>query len=294
MPDCAQRGPAMKLLGNVALALFFIALLAGAASSQPSVAERSEIPEGPKTKLETLIATSGAVLIRQSTEVGSIAGGSIRVAAIIVTNGANGTETKGLLITSSDGASGKKIAYVDNDEIPGLVSGIDYLASVDLATLKLANFEAIYRTRGNFSVAAFNSGDAKRAFISTDRLSADTHQFDFTDLARFRDLIRSAKRILDNPDLFEAKDHPPAAEKAVQPESAGPQSAVVPVTTIKFRAKPKVRPEVKAPKAKARPKAKAKPKAKAEVRAKPKAKSKAKPKAKGSSGKAQPFPKPIQ
>jgi hypothetical protein len=286
MSDCVQRGPAMKLFGNVAITLLLIALLTGAASSQPTIAERSEIPEGPKTKLEALIGTSGAGLTRQSTEVGSIGRGSIRVAALIVTNSTNGTETKGLLISFSDGAGTRKTAYIDYDEIPGLLSGIDYITGVDLATLKLANTEAIYRTRGNFSVAAFNSGESKRAFISMDRLSADTLPFDFADLARFRDLIRTAKGILDNPDLFEAKDNRQTPERAVQPEAVRPQSVAVPVAPPKFRLKPKVRP-----------KAKAKPKPRSEVRvnakAKSKAKAKTKAKAKSNPAKAQPFPKPI-
>ena len=108
-----------------------------AAGSQPTIAERSEILPGPRTRLEAITGSSGAVLVRQYTEVGLLGHGAISVAAIMVTNVTSETETKGLLISPSEGTGGMRNAYVDYDEIPGLLSGIDYLASVDLATLKL-------------------------------------------------------------------------------------------------------------------------------------------------------------
>lgn len=287
----------MKSFKIAGMAVLLVTLVTRAACSQPTIAERSEIPAGPKTKLEALIGTNGAVLIRQSTEVGSIGRGSIRAAAIMVTNAASGVETKGLLISPAEGAGDKENAYIDYDEIPGLLSGIDQIVSVDPATLKLANFEAVYHTRGKFSVGAYGSGDLKSAFISTGKLSGDAYPFDFTELARLRDLIRTAKRILDNPDLFEAKDNrqaPPAI--AAQPEAARQQDVVVPGPAPqlrpKARAKPKARPKAKA-KGASKPAGKAKATAKTPAKTSPKTSAKSKPKPKASSSRAQPFPKPI-
>ena len=131
--------------------------------------------------------------------------GAISVAAIMVTNVTSETETKGLLISPSEGTGGMRNAYVDYDEIPGLLSGIDYLASVDLATLKLANFAASYQTRGNLNVTVYSDVESKKAFISTGRLSSDTQHLDLQELAHFRELITVVKGILDNPDSPEAK-----------------------------------------------------------------------------------------
>ena len=78
-------------------------------------------------------------------------------------------------------------------EIPGLLSGIDYLASVDLATLKLANFAASYQTRGNLNVTVYSDVESKKAFISTGRLSSDTQHLDLQELAHFRELITVVK-----------------------------------------------------------------------------------------------------
>jgi hypothetical protein len=255
----------MKLLGTLVASSLLMALLVGAAESQPTIAERSEIPPGPATKLEALAATSGAALIRQYTEVGLIAGGAISVAAIIVTNAANQTETKGLIVSPSEVTRGTRHAYVDYDEIPGLLSGIEYIANVDLATLKLANFAATYQTRGNFSVTAYNDGESKKAFVSIGRLSANNQPFDVQDLARLREMITAAKKILDNPDAPEAKGSQQVPEIAVKPETVEPES---------------VAPAQAAPQARPKARAKGKAKAKAKAKAEPKTKSKAKARAK--------------
>ena len=297
MSPCIWPGQTMTFFKIAGMALLLVSLTAKAACSQPTVAERSEIPSGPKTKLEAIVGTNGAVLVRQSTEVGSIGRGSIRVAAIMVTNAASGVETKGLLISPAEGAGDKENAYIDYDEIPGLLSGIDQIASVDPATLKLANFEAVYHTRGKFSVGAYGSGDSKSAFITTGGRSGDPLAFDFTELARLRDLVRTAKRILDNPDLFEAKDNrqPPPAIVA-QPQAARPPEVADPVVA------PQLRPKARAkPKARSKAKASAKSAGRAKTRAKSSTKSSSKPpprtspksKPKASSAKGQPFPKPI-
>ena len=183
----------MKIAGIVVVSSLLIVVLIRAAGSQPTIAERSEILPGPRTKLEATTGSSGAVLVRQYTEVGLLGHGAISVAAIMVTNVTSETETKGLLISPSEGTGGMRNAYVDYDEIPGLLSGIDYLASVDLATLKLANFAASYQTRGNLNVTVYSDVESKKAFISTGRLSSDTQHLDLQELAHFRELITVVK-----------------------------------------------------------------------------------------------------
>ena len=120
----------MKIAGIVVVSSLLIVLLIRSAGSQPTIAERSEILPGPRTRLEAITGSSGAVLVRQYTEVGLLGHGAISVAAIMVTNVTSETETKGLLISPSEGTGGMRNAYVDYDEIPGLLSGIDYLGDL--------------------------------------------------------------------------------------------------------------------------------------------------------------------
>jgi len=245
----------MKIAGIVVVSSLLIVLLIRAAGSQPTIAERSEILPGPRTRLEAITGSSGAVLVRQYTEVGLLGHGAISVAAIMVTNVTSETETKGLLISPSEGTGGMRNAYVDYDEIPGLLSGIDYLASVDLATLKLANFAASYQTRGNLNVTVYSDVESKKAFISTGRLSSDTQHLDLQELAHFRELITVVKNILDNPDSPEAKRKLQVPETVMKPEVVQPENAVPP------RAVPQARPKSKA-KGKTRAQTKPKPKTK--------------------------------
>ena len=93
----------MKISDIVVVSSLLIVLLIRAAGSQPTIAERSEILPGPRTRLEAITGSSGAVLVRQYTEVGLLGHGAISVTAIMLTNVTSETETKGLLISEGTG-----------------------------------------------------------------------------------------------------------------------------------------------------------------------------------------------
>jgi hypothetical protein len=226
-----------------------IALFIRVAVSQPTIAERSEISGGPKTKLEAFTGTSGAVVIRQLTNVGASPKREVSVSAVTLTNARSGGETKGLLISVGDryGSGGSRNSFVDYDEILDLLSGIEYITRVDLDNLKLEDFEATYQTRSNLSITVYSYGKSRQVAIRADSRS-ESQDVDLQTLDRFRNLIIAAKKILDNPDLPEAKGRRKIAPEArAKPEVAEPQSsAPAPVPAAASPApKPKAQPRAK-------------------------------------------------
>ncbi len=67
-PNVLESSSVMRVVETLLAASLPIVLFVGAAAAQPTIAERSEIPTGPRTKLEALSSTEGAVLTKQSAE----------------------------------------------------------------------------------------------------------------------------------------------------------------------------------------------------------------------------------
>ena len=70
--------------------------------------------------------------------------------------------TAGLLleVTQWYPSERSRASFVDEDEIDGLLRGIDYiLQNATSEVTRFSNFEVRYRTKGGFGVAAFSSGE---------------------------------------------------------------------------------------------------------------------------------------
>ena len=102
-----------------------IALIACSVAS----AQEAQKWEGkPRTKLEAFLETSGAVIIRGRTEIGTLgAKDAARVLAVTLRNASTAEEAKGIVIEVSQTSAGSRSAaksYVDYDEIAGLIQAI--------------------------------------------------------------------------------------------------------------------------------------------------------------------------
>jgi len=54
-------------------------------------------------------------------------------------------------------------SFIDYDEIDSLFKGIDYISKVKPENTRLANFEAIYATKGDLKVVTFSSSGKEAA-----------------------------------------------------------------------------------------------------------------------------------
>jgi hypothetical protein len=217
-------------------------------TAQATFQERARLADdfspapAPKTRLEAFTRSGGDIVLRELTDTGTIeARGTVTVAAIIMRNLTSGTEAKGIALTVRTAAASREaLGYVDHDEIESLLAGIDTVARIDPATVKLAKFEAAYQTRGDIRVLMFNTdGVAGNTLASVElgRVAGMRADFKFEDLARLRRFVATAKAILDNP------AHPDA--KGVRPTDPSP--AEVDTSTAPAAPKPKARPKQSPP-----------------------------------------------
>lgn len=190
------------------VAIVSLWLAAGDAQAQAAKDQSTQQTAPPKTKIEAFTGESGAVLVKGYTSTGIVRGrGSVEISAMTFRNAKTGEETKGLSITLSNIGTyvSDTSAFVDYDEIAGLLAGIDYISGTDTSSTKLANFEAIYSTRGNLKITVFNDSAATNAVaVDVNRYTRGAF-LKMSDLAKIRDAVAAAKQILDNPDSVAAK-----------------------------------------------------------------------------------------
>lgn len=172
--------------------------------AQPATTARGAQPEpAPATKLETFQAKTGAVIIKGYTDMGRLrgVGGTVGVIAMEFTDAQTSRKEQGVVIEvrESGRLERESRSYIDYDEIDSLLKGIDYISKIEPAVSKLANFEAAYRTRGDFSVTTFSdatSGGISVA-ITSGRIGRTSIYIKLAELPSFRNLITEAKAKLD-------------------------------------------------------------------------------------------------
>jgi hypothetical protein len=183
--------------------LLFV-LTAGVACAAQE-ARPSPTPEEFQTRLETLMTETGAVIVKGYTRVGSMNGsrGTAYFTAWEVINARTGRREQGITVeigdTTSNRPDGEERAYVDYDELDPLLKGIDYLLKLDDKVTKLSRYEAQYQTRGGLVLVTFNTPNGYLSAISTWGGRRPRFVLRQTGLAEFKNLLESAKDILDAP-----------------------------------------------------------------------------------------------
>ncbi len=109
----------------------------------------------PATKLEGFLPTPGSVVTVGHEEIGTIAGISVEVREI---RDATGLAARGLVVRATDSQSRDTRSFVDVDELPDLIKGIDALLVVRANPTQLKSFEVHYATRGELEITTFNTG----------------------------------------------------------------------------------------------------------------------------------------
>lgn len=183
--------------------LFSVTFLLATATTVAAQEPRpTPTPEEFQTQLESLMSETGAVIVKGYTRVGSMSGsrGAAHITAWEVTEARTGRRAQGVGVEISDSAQNRpdfeERAYIDYDELAPLLQGIDYMMKLDDKATKLSRYEAQYQTRGGLVLVTFNTPDGTRTAIST--LGGRRPRFVLrqTGLAEFRNLLDSAKDIL--------------------------------------------------------------------------------------------------
>ena len=180
-------------------------LLAGSVACAAQEAQPSPTPEEFETKLESLMSETGAVIVKGYTRVGSMSGsrGAAQLTVWEVTNVRTGRRELGVTVEIGDAVANRadveERAYIDYDELEPLLKGIDYLLKLDDKGTKLSRYEAQYQTRGGLVLVTFNTPNGYLSAISTWGGRRPRFVLRQTGLAEFKNLLESAKEILDAP-----------------------------------------------------------------------------------------------
>lgn len=175
-----------------------IALLA---ISSLALAQATEAPAKPSTRLEAFQANTGFVIVRGYTTVGVLRGmtGSVTVDASEFRDARNPARRAAgisIKVREEKQPDKEKISFIDGDEVDDLLQGIDYLSKASKALTTLDNFEAEYTTRGDFRLTVFsnkNSGGQLSLAVSKGGVGKTAVYLKFAQLAELRQLIVAAK-----------------------------------------------------------------------------------------------------
>lgn len=191
---------------KVSRALISVLLLSAAAitcaAQEPQV---SPTPEEFQTKLETLMSETGALIVKGYTRVGSMNGsrGAAYVTAWEVTNARTGHREQGVTVEIGEATQNRpdfeERAYLDYDELDPLLKGIEHILKLDDRATKLSRYEAQYQTRGGLVLVTFNTPNGYLSALSTGGGRRPRFVLRPTGLAEFKNLLESAKEVLDAP-----------------------------------------------------------------------------------------------
>jgi hypothetical protein len=155
----------------------------------------------PQTKLEQIIELRGATLIKGHGDIGTVSADKAEVSVVALRLiEAHGEETEGLQVMVSDltGASSTRIAFVDYDEIDGLLRAIDDISSVNSGVTRLEDYEASYSTKGDLEISVHSTSQGKEARVQADSISPLKVRISLNQLTTLKALIDDARTILDN------------------------------------------------------------------------------------------------
>jgi hypothetical protein len=186
--------------------LFAQSVEAKAKPTQPVAKETSRPPtqqKSPKTKLELSTEAAGTILLKGYTEIGTIKAeiGQVTVTALRLKN-VRGEETQGLQVRAlghTGGSVGFGAAFLDYDEINGLLSGIDYISSVDGGATRLKNYEASYSTKDDLKITIYNKSQGGRAAqVAVGSYGPVSCDISLDQLSKLKGLISSGRATLDS------------------------------------------------------------------------------------------------
>lgn len=201
-------------------ALVLVALIAVAPSLRAQAARAQAGRSAPRpSTIEMLSNRIGALLVQSARAIGTVAGrpagtavdsGSVAVEIRRVAEAGTAREAYGLaVIVDDESLVGARQAWVDFDELDGLLSALESLAQADTAASPFTDVTTVYRTRGQLVVSAFRD-DAPWASVSAGGPSEVTVTFPRQRLGELRALVQRAKQELATIRGATSRDVPPA------------------------------------------------------------------------------------
>jgi hypothetical protein len=186
----------MKLTKNATSIV--ILLLATSSFAQ----EAQNPPQQPKTKLEQFQAKTGSVIVRGFSIIGGVPGqfeSFMTVESKEFTDASTGAKQYGITIKVTENSPHREnTSYIDLDEIDSLLKGITYIGAITKSVTKLKDFQADYRTKGDFGISTFSNTPTGEIGVAvrSGTYGHTTAYFDLKDLPKMSQLIQAAQTTL--------------------------------------------------------------------------------------------------
>ncbi len=159
-------------------------------------------PVAPPTKLESFDTNIATVVIKATTEIGSLSvnAGLVTVRCREITDAGSGHKEQGIALEIAQTGQPKDRLLIDYDEIASLLNAIDYLNKLDFSVTPLNAFDATFTTKGGVQIAAVGAQRTSAIHFSVRdvRTNLTPILFSRDEISRFRALIDQAKTKLDS------------------------------------------------------------------------------------------------
>jgi hypothetical protein len=156
----------------------------------------------PLTKLESFDTNISVVILKATTEVGSISSdaGDVAVKSKEITDTSTGRKEQGIAVEITPRGQAKETLLVDYDEMASLANAIDYISKLDVTATPLTAFDAAYTTKGGFRIAALGTRrtGAIQFGVRDARTFSTPVTFSRDEMTRLSGLINQARGILDS------------------------------------------------------------------------------------------------
>jgi len=182
---------------RIAVTLFLTAArLSAQAATGPHEARQQGASAIPPTKLEAFRPAPGSLVTLGYEDLGDINFGRVRLDVREMRDSKGGV-VRGVLVRVSDNQFHQEDAYVDPEEIPELLRGIDAILRTRANPTAFKSFELRYVTRGALEVSAYNTDAYVQYAITAGRdAKATAVNLNTADIARFRAMLVTASERL--------------------------------------------------------------------------------------------------
>jgi hypothetical protein len=171
--------------------------VASAQNPPPPGAQTPAAPLPPATKLEAFKPAAGTVVTVAYNELGGILGVSVDAREI---RDNRGNVVRGVVVEVTQSQYREERAFVDADEIPELLRGIDALLEVKSNPTTYQKFEVRYSTKGELQLTAFGTtGGRTRYAIQAGRFTRAQAFTDEDGLRKLRAMFETAGQQLGAP-----------------------------------------------------------------------------------------------
>ena len=175
----------------VPLVAFFA--LRASAQAPPAAGAASAPSPPPATKLEAFKPAAGTLVTMAYNELGSILGVSVDAREF---RDVRGNVVRGIVVEVTQSQYREERAFIDADEIPELLRGIDALLEIKANPTTYENFEVRYTTQGELQLTAFGGASGRVRFaVQAGRVTRAQTFTDEDGMRKLRAMFEAASRL---------------------------------------------------------------------------------------------------